>query len=370
MATYTHEWYAYKGGPKIRVKAAKDSSDRLRSAVSKISDIANYWRELTGVIGEDEHGPVELWAMYGSGEYPPLDPDAWRKEFDALVADLASHEIGKQEVPAYMAQAKAIFNRHVRTVDKRETREERDAKTAASNAIAAQNDAKHAAKTAAFRAQWAQADEEVSWDANQMAIYLQLTYDNSHYMSDYFDTHASWGERLLLGVVPKSSQTERLARRIVAKYPDLVAEEYTWHTENYSMGNGNYLKSVLAVGEATGHHTYGGEDDPALFYEIKFQDWAGKMVVYKDWPGQALADPEITEPVASTNEMLIVEQTMHTQKNVPIWLVKIAKRVERDVYDQLASQARRYGGQWSRFSKAFLFYDAGNAQKFVETAHV
>lgn len=369
MATYTHEWSAYKGGPKIRVKASKDASDSLRSAVGKLANIANHWRELTGVIGEDEHGPVELWALYGSSEYPPIDPDAWRKEFDALVAELASHEIGKQEVPTYMARAKDIFNRHVRTVDKRETSEERNAKTTEANAVAARNDAKRAAKTDAFRAQWAKADEEISWGANQMAIYLQLAYD-SHYMSNYFDTHASWGERLLLGVVPKGARTESMARSIVAKYADLAGQEYTWHTENYSGGHGNYLKSAGSVGEATGHHTYGGTDNPALFYEISFQDWAGKMVVYKDWPGQAMDAPAANESVTSSNPLLIVNESMHTQKNVPIWLVKIAQRVDRAVYDQLASQARRYGGQWSRFSSAFLFYDASKAQSFVQNAQV
>lgn len=367
MATKTWQFPAYPNGPKITIKAAEADVRRLRSSVADVTMIANWFRQLTGVLGEDEH-TADLFMIYGKGDYPPDDLDGWQRERDALVTDMTARELTSKDIPLYRARCSEIKNRYIKVVDERETRDVRDAKNATYRAAEAHN--KEVAQRAAdaFTAKWGQPGAEaVEWGPGQMAVYLRLTYDNSDYMSDYFDSHAGYGEKLLLGVVRKGARTERIARDMVNKYPDLAACEYTWHEENYSMGHGNYLMGTETVGIAEGRTVYGGGSNPPVVYEVSFQDWAGKMAPYKDY-GQ-VADAE-TETVASDNPLLVVEQTVHTQKNVPIWLVKIVQRVERDVYDQLASQARRYGGQWSRFSKAFLFYDASGAQKFVEAAHV
>jgi len=63
-------------------------------------------------------------------------------------------------------------------------------------------------------------------------------------------------------------------------------------------------------------------------------------------------------------EMSITEE-MHTKKNVPIWIVKLDQRVERDTYQQLSDAASRLGGGWSRFSGGFLFWEKEDAETFM-----
>jgi hypothetical protein len=74
-----------------------------------------------------------------------------------------------------------------------------------------------------------------------MAVTVGLKYDNSECMADYFDPHASVGPVLVLAVVMKQAQTERLARQAVAQYPELAGLEWEWHTEKWANGHGNYL---------------------------------------------------------------------------------------------------------------------------------
>lgn len=63
-------------------------------------------------------------------------------------------------------------------------------------------------------------------------------------------------------------------------------------------------------------------------------------------------------------EMSMTEE-VHTKKNVPIWIVKLDQRVERDIYQQLSDAASRLGGGWSRWSGGFLFWEKEDAETFM-----
>lgn len=63
-------------------------------------------------------------------------------------------------------------------------------------------------------------------------------------------------------------------------------------------------------------------------------------------------------------EMAVFEET-HTQKDVPIWIVRLNQRVEADLYRQLADAADLLGGKWSRFSNGFLFWEKEDAEQFA-----
>jgi len=50
----------------------------------------------------------------------------------------------------------------------------------------------------------------------------------------------------------------------------------------------------------------------------------------------------------SDTEMLIVE-TVHTKKNIPLWVVRLSERVEKHIYQDLNNRAKQLGGYYSSF---------------------
>ena len=67
-------------------------------------------------------------------------------------------------------------------------------------------------------------------------------------------------------------------------------------------------------------------------------------------------------PDSVTFEM---EEDFHTKKNVPIWVVKMSDRVEREVYRQIAETVDKCGGFWSRFNGGFVFWEQVDAENFL-----
>ena len=63
---------------------------------------------------------------------------------------------------------------------------------------------------------------------------------------------------------------------------------------------------------------------------------------------------------------LSVEESFHTKRGVPVWLVKIdGGRVDRGTFKNLQAGARKLGGGWSRYSSAFMFYNEADANTFA-----
>src|SRR5262245_24279398 len=145
-------------------------------------------------------------------------------------------------------------------------------------------------KTAAFTALYAEA-ERVTVEKGQTGVYLKLCYDNSDIMTDYFDSHASLGPDLLLSVGPvgvKQAETERLARAAVARYDWLLGVEFSWHTEKYSMGHGNYLSSsgheLPEELKAWSRQYYRGGEVTHGHWEVKFNRWnSGEVLAAKGY---------------------------------------------------------------------------------------
>lgn len=61
-------------------------------------------------------------------------------------------------------------------------------------------------------------------------------------------------------------------------------------------------------------------------------------------------------------------ESRHTKKDVPLWVVQISERVERETYNDLNRKAKMLGGWYSSFNKAaagFQFYEKEQAEKFM-----
>jgi hypothetical protein len=85
---------------------------------------------------------------------------------------------------------------------------------------------------------------EVEVRLGQMAVTACICCSDSDSFSDYYAPHWSLTPRFALLVLPAGRQTQARARRALKDYPFLSAYNFSWHTENYSMGHGNYLEQV------------------------------------------------------------------------------------------------------------------------------
>lgn len=57
---------------------------------------------------------------------------------------------------------------------------------------------------------------------------------------------------------------------------------------------------------------------------------------------------QISAVALDSTEMVILE-TVHTKKNIPLWVVRLSERVEKHIFQDLNSRANQLGGYYSRF---------------------
>lgn len=68
---------------------------------------------------------------------------------------------------------------------------------------------------------------------------------------------------------------------------------------------------------------------------------------------------------------MILKESKHTKKNIPLWVVVLSSRVDRDTYTELNNKAKRLGGYYSSYSKdgaipGFTFENEEGAQLFMD----
>ena len=118
----------------------------------------------------------------------------------------------------------------------------------------------------------------ISLPYGQMAVTLCAKFNDSAPQVDHFNYHAHLGcPEFALLIVPKQAKTEKLARRALSLIPDLAIGgnvDWTWKSEHWSGGNGNYLQSssfeLPPELRSAAIHTFGGEPVSHAFWEIEF----------------------------------------------------------------------------------------------------
>lgn len=289
MNTYT---FAFNGR-NIAVKAKKAEAERIARQIKKVAAIHQYRKEITGKVGGESHEWITM-ALLGPSGVPIADPETYRKDledFTGRLPDLLTPE----NVGVYLEVAEAIFQKHLPVVDNRRTPEEIAESAVAVKAM----QEKCEAEEKAWRDKWC-LPELVSVPSGHMTVFLEMNFDDSYTMTDYFHPHAGIGPDMLLAIVPKQAQTERLARRVLAAYPELVGLKWEWHTENYSMGHGNYLMSEPF--DKISHHAYDGRTEVSVWWEIRFNAYEKELYPYKGYPGAVSVAASVPETTVRRNE--------------------------------------------------------------------
>jgi hypothetical protein len=249
----------------LNITVRSNKKDTAKGLARKIRDllcIYSFRRELSGIFSKDEQSTVFM--TIGGKRNIPADHEAYKKECADFVNSLGGVITYPEKV---YETAETLFNKHVYVDDQRKTEEQQAAEDQKYKKIHEEVEAKQNAETSAFVAKWCQ-PEKVDIPEGMFAIYLQITYDGSHYPSDYYAPHCSIGLPMLLGLASIQPKTERLASVFMQRHPELASLKWEWCTENYSGGWGNYLISNW-TGNMVPQKSYGREEVDTRF-EVRF----------------------------------------------------------------------------------------------------
>lgn len=269
------EYLLKLNGREIEVKALKAQAELIVDELKKPFKVAQYVREITGVIGGKEDTTV-LMTPFTVNKI--ADEQGYKQDLEAFVKDLPA-VITTENASPIIQRAREIWRKHMPVVDGRRTPEE--VTIANAKAIAMQH--QRELEQEAWRTKWCKQGGSMVIPQGSMAVYLEITFNNSDPMTDYFEFHAQIGEDMLLAIVRRQAQREALARKVLGQYPELCKLTWKWNTENYSMGHGNYLISDSFGVEK--HNAYDGREEVAVHYEIRFDTYSPAMQAYKDYPG-------------------------------------------------------------------------------------
>jgi hypothetical protein len=134
---------------------------------------------------------------------------------------------------------------------------------------------------------------KISLPYGHMAVTLCAKFNDSAPQVDHFDYHAGLGcPDFALLIVPKQSKTEKLARQALSLCPELAVGaglDWTWKSETWSTGHGNYLQSSSfeLPPELRGCATFTfGRNTPLTqaFWEIEFTTNLREGKLVEMWP--------------------------------------------------------------------------------------
>ena len=156
-------------------------------------------------------------------------------------------------------------------------------------------------------------DNPIILPEGAMAVMVSEHYDDSDSMSDYFNRHAKVpGTTQCIALVKKGARREAMLRKAVQYIPQLATVEFDFKKDTYSMGHGVYLEAKSSHREYEGHTTYGGKQNPPVFYEVSFELYDREVIPHQfmvdlfrkpDIGPKEVKEPEtIGNPLITRNE--------------------------------------------------------------------
>lgn len=321
-----HTYTVTVGSKQVAIQAKKEEVEHIASALKRPLGLTHFFRQISGVVGEKESTTM-LWSPFTA--HPVTDEEGYKTELAAYLDSLPDFQtLTIETAKPFMQKAKEICDKHMPIEDARETKEQVVVRQATVVAREHERDL----KAAAWRARWCK-PEEVAIPEGMMAVYLEINFNDSDMMTDYFCAHHGIGPNMLLAIVPKQAEKQALARRVLESYPELAKLKWQWHTEVYSMGHGNYLESEVFGTEK--QNAYDGRTEVNVWYEIQFNAYGKSMLAYKDYPGIQVAAAELTK----VGEVTIRRNEEHNGIQV-----LFPAKPEASVLEAL----KRLGFRWSR----------------------
>jgi hypothetical protein len=355
--TAARKWAADTANPPGKIQV-----NRVNQALRDLRSEHHTSIRKTGIIGKTEGYDAE--SEFRTVQFSIGGENAERADVRAVqdqIGEKYGYAVSRDNAKEIVADIEAalVTLAAARPVsDERQTQEQADTARAERIKDGEESRAKEEQRAQALRDTMAAAfgipGRTVHLSPGEMAVVAVLCYDNSHYQSDYYDTHARLGVPLLVGTSRSSREDEATARRAMERFPSLAALRWEWKTEKYSMGHGNYLTSeavdVPAALAAT-RQAYGGGEITKGHWEIKFQrggraeeEAFSVFAGYFDTP-----DPQASSEADAAAESRGALGTVRKNNEHNGVEISFPSKPSSGVLDAL----KREGFHWSRFSKVW-----------------
>jgi hypothetical protein len=353
-----NKWTTDTANPPGKIQVGK-----INRALSDLRREHAMLEEKSGIIGKTEgfdqerSGYVGKWSIGGENKERPEVTTALE-----VIGTRYSYTVSRDNAAQIVADAEAalpalIASRPIE--DNRITQEQHDQKEVEHAAIQRQAETQKSAKVAAFIAAYG-SGEKITMQAGQMAIVAQLCFDNTDSQSDYFDSHAHLGPELALLVCPKGREDEATARRGLNRFLELARlGDWSWHTEKYSMGHGNYLSGPgveVSPEVAAGRHYYRGGEITHGHWEIQFKGAYGDNTTLHTFKGYGTAME--AAPAQAAESVTVGAATLTENAAKGGIEIRFPGKPEASVLDALKS----HGWRWSRFG-ACWYHRADDATR-------
>lgn len=323
--------YEFKLKDKIvTVQCKKAEFSALKQVIHKVMHLSSYVREYNGLTTDNK---FTTYMVIGPGR--KIDKvEEYNKAVDEFIG-LFQGVIKPTEFLAICKKATEIFNTYIPVQDNRKTPEQAQADAKEYKRICAENEAKQEAEADKFHKRFCPVDPV---DIKHKAVTLSVTFDDSDMMTDYYHPHGSIGCTMLLADVPFRNETEKLARQVLAKYPELAKLKWEWKTEKYSMGHGNYLISEYF--DEWDKKAYDGRNKVRIRYEIQFNSYTKKLRPYIDYPGNVPTGATLEEREQAVNDTDKPTMTLNAERNGVE--IRFPEKPSPDILDKLHESPFRY----------------------------
>ena len=347
-------WEAKIGEKQFRFKLKKDDAGRVARRIKDAVNLRQFNRQISnGYDGKDFVSTTM--ALFGNGEAPIRDLAAYQSDLAAALDKWAPVLITEANLADCVNDFVTIFEKHIPVLDTRKNAEQLAADSKEREEREAERAAREKAALTYHLTKFSTGPEAEMIEIRQpgsMAIYLETIFDNSDAMTDYYDPHRQVGPDLLLAIVPKQAKTQSLARMAISRYTDLAGiDSWTWHTEDYSMGKGNYLVSSYCV------DVHDGNELRRCQYAVKFDEYSKGKYPYKGYPGNSVQS-ESAESVAPVSNSAATISHNSEKNGIEI---RFSDRPAESVLARLKS----HGWRWSRFSKCWYTKQSASAEAFA-----
>ena len=326
----------------------KDIMKLVYRAYSQLLYLTSHKKELRGILGVDES--ESGYRVFGQ-TYTPRDADGWIRKTTELFQkfDNVTFKTDSEAVN-FFRDCQAIYDEHVYIEDSRQTPEEYEEECIENEKARKLREEERDKKKREFLAEFS-TGEEIQKPENGCLVTLEVCFDNSDSMSDYYHRHAKLGEELILGVTHSKRQTEKAVRSVMERIPELAGMDWEWHTENYSMGKGNYLQSKV-VGRRK-QKAYDGREEVCYFFVVRMSPYCKSGYAFRGY----------TVPVVDTNVKTDSEVEVNLNEGKNGVEIKFNSKPESSVLSALKS----LGFRWSKYKKMWYAKQSQERLQFANS---
>lgn len=339
-----------KADKKWSSEAGPIQTKKVSKVLGKFRWEASTYDTKTGIIGGEERVHTSTLLVGGTGRTDCTEAATALGERFAWKITRENY----QQVIAEAEAALAVLEQNRPVKDERETADQVAARQAEYKQAEANRQAADDKKRAVMRGAFGGSDVKI--EKGQVAISLVLCCDKSDGMSDYSHPHATLAHFTLQIIGMPKAETEALARGAVSRYPDLEDVAFTWHSERYSGGHGNYLMGegfelppdvANATGERIGH------------WEVQFRNWDTEPMGYRGYPGLQPTYSGPTEQAMNADGVIVRRNLEHDG-------VEIVFPSKPDA--EVLARVKGAGFRWSMRSK--VWYKRFSGQSWAEAHQI